>query len=978
MIKTPTLIVAIGASAGGIPAVTEILKNLPDDTGMTFIVILHLDPNFKSNLAQILDRKSVMPVRAIEKPLRLEADSVYVISPDTKISIVDGIVEPSPREPADGPPKPIDHLFHTLANVHGSEAIGLVLTGLGMDGASGVKSIKELDGLTIAQDPSDAAYPSMPVAAIETGCIDLILSLEEIPGELVRLANSPFTDASLEAVEDLSEEDKTIIEDILETIYSSKGVSFVNYKQSTIHRRIQRRMAINRMRSIRQYADYVKEDSSEQHSLFEDLLIKVTRFFRDPAVFKNLQSSILPHLWPKTKKRDTLRIWVPACASGEEVYSLAIVILEYFEFPSKTKFQFFGTDLSEGAIHHARKGWYPKAIEAQVSQDRLSQFFVKAGNGYQISQLLRDMCIFSTHDVTRDPPFSHIDFLSCRNLLIYFDQELQKKVIPLFHYSLNPQGALMLGPAETMYQQGELFEPIDKLSKVYRKSLSFTPKLSQFFPTNINVKHLEGTPLDPTENEARPPALIDQTELMRKTDDIVLRYLSPPGFLINAALDIIQYRGDTSFLVAPSHGPSSLNILKLVRSDLAHLLKDMLFDFDRKGPIKSETLVHIKYAGEVHSVRIRITPIFTRNTSDSYSIVTFHKEYITSSSNVDASSEQNNQTHLTVLELERQLFEAKELLRDADEKQQATFEELKAANEEILSSNEELQSTNEELEASKEELQSINEELTTVNEELHKRNDMLNNANDDLRNLLEFSQVATIMLGRDLKIRRFTPEAEKLFRLLKNDVGRPLSHLNPIFNLPDLEERVVRVINSMQADEVELEIPSLGNRYVLEIRPYKTGDFQIAGALIGLNEVSLQRQSAIRKEEDLQSVNSFLREILNTLEKSILVMTLDHTITLVNQPFCTMFQVEDHDLIGRKIDNLKQPFLVSSELKTGLERLTGAKEESANFQIATFIADEDKSVLISSHSLAGSQSDPGQIMLTFQWSDFDSTERAEL
>src|SRR6266576_816280 len=708
-------IVGIGGSAGGFEAAMELLRNLPSRTGMAFVIVQHLDPHHASRLPNLLGKVTAMPVSEVTQTTTPKPNTVYVQPPDKCVIAKDGALTLIRR--TERLNVAIDHFFESLAEECGSRAIGIVLSGTGSDGTAGLRAIKAAGGLTFAQNEESAKFDAMPRSAIRAGFVDLVLPPGEIAREIERMANHPYIRRPLRDPDEIEKAAYRQADDlgrIFLSLRKQMGVDFSSYKESTLIRRIQRRMALHRIEKMSQYARFLRDNKKEIEALFDDLLINVTRFFRDEAVFRALKKRFLPALL-KNKSKDRqpeLRAWVPGCASGEEVYSLAICILETLgSGPSKMRVQIFGTDLSESVIEHARLGIYSSAIEKDVSPARLKRFFVKRDGTYQIHRNVRDICTFARQNICVDPPFSRLDLISCRNVLIYLSPELHKRCIPQFHYALNPGGYLILGPAESVGLYDELFELVDKKNKVYVEKNVPTPHA-------VNLAPSQGLGLARSEvRSTSSNSAAFNAQLLQIADRIMLGAYAPAAVVIDRDLHVQQFRGRSDLFFEHAPGPATLNLLQLVRPTLAVDLRSTIQRAIKTGNPARKGRAVVKLKGRDYEINIEVVPFKIPASDESWFLVIFDET--TKGNKLEKMPPTLGKTagQREITGLRRELAASKESLQATIEEQEATNEELKSANEEIESSNEELQSTNEELETAKEELQSTNEELTTLNEE---------------------------------------------------------------------------------------------------------------------------------------------------------------------------------------------------------------------------------------------------------------------
>ena len=733
----PPFVVGIGASAGGLDALVELLGAV-SGTGMAFIVVQHLDPTHESLLPEILAKKTTMAVSPASAGEAVQADHVYVIPPDMLLTVHDGLLEVKRRTSAPERPFPVDLLFSSLAVAYGERAIGVVLSGADADGSRGLREIKHAGGFTFAQQPESARFPTMPRQAIETGCVDLVLRPKEIAGELERLSRrfrrmNPSPDAPSDSTPDAAaDRDHVVLAQIFQMLRSAHGVDFTHYKRTTIRRRIARRMMLRRIETLDEYRESLDRDPAELAALHQDFLIRVTEFFRDPAAFDVLRHEVLPALCEGRSPREPIRVWVPGCATGEEVYSIAITLLEYFGggIPP-VRIQIFGTDVSETALETARAGVYPINALHEVSAERLERFFVGQDGEYRISKDIRDLCLFARQDVTRDPPFSKLDVISCRNLLIYLDDIAQRRVLRTFHYALRPGGMLFFGPAESVAHSRELFEQIDSRARIFRRM----PNTGG----GAIAERADGSgslALAPQGDAA--PLLADADSLPREADRLLLARFAPACVLVNQALTILQFRGQTGPYLEPAGGTPSFDLRRVVRQELLVQILPAIDEASRTG-VPSRRDVRL----DTREIRLEILPLAGSGGRHSFLILFddgSRPPVVRSTPAVSALTESEKDQRLA--QLERELEGMREYMRASLEAHEAVQEELRSAHEEMLSTNEEFQSTNEELETSKEELQSTNEELTTTIDELRVRNQELARLNVELEAARRTSEAA--------------------------------------------------------------------------------------------------------------------------------------------------------------------------------------------------------------------------------------------
>jgi two-component system CheB/CheR fusion protein len=840
-------IVGIGASAGGLEAATSMFKELSPTLGMAYVLVLHLDPVRESAVAEILARATRMPVVQVTEGMRLEPDHVYVIPPNCEMTITEWVLHLGSRQERRSANTTIDTFLRSLALAHGSDTIGVILSGTASDGTHGLAAIKGEAGITFAQEPTSAKYDGMPVSAIASGCVDFVMTPAGVAREIARIRRHPYiANGHKQEPEHLGEESD--MELVFRLLRRKTRVDFSGYKSPTIARRIQRRMALQKLEKLKDYGAFLQREPQEINALYHDLLINVTSFFRNPQAFEALGNTVYPAILQARNPASAIRIWVPGCSTGEEAYSHAISLVEYLgDSRSDIPIQVFGTDLSERAIHRARAAVYKENIEADVTPARLRRFFHRTDGGYQIRKRIRDLCIFSTQNVFSDPPFSRMDLLSCRNVMIYLSQSLQKRVIPIFHYALKPTGFLMLGSTEGLLGGGsELFEMTDKKQKIFRKKLVSTPLASGF---SLGRPEPETSGKQTSASTSKPQeALKVPMELQREADRLLLSRYVPPAVLINHQLEILQTRGHTaSFLELPP-GKASLNLLKMARPGLLFELRRAIEEAREKGFESIRPEVRLDEDGKEKVVTVRVIP-FKIPSQEEHSFLIIFETPSSAENRLPASGTSNGpsgpvllDTLLTeeqsvlgkhLIHLGQELAATREYLQSIIESQEGTNEELQSANEEIQSGNEELQSTNEELQTSKEELESANEELHTVNEEMQHRNELLTQLNNDLTNLLYSVNLPIVMLSADLSVRRFTPQAAAALGLTSTDIGRPMPRLRLKIDMGDLEQNLLDVIQQVQSKQLSVQ-DNDGKRCILRIVPYRTIDNRIDGVVLSV------------------------------------------------------------------------------------------------------------------------------------------------
>jgi two-component system CheB/CheR fusion protein len=862
-------IVCAGASAGGIEALKALLRNVPADTGMAFVVILHLSPRHDSQLADILGRETRMPVTQVAGNTAVEPNRVYVIPPGKILTLSQGVLQLAPRAGGDGLPRPVDHFMRSLAQEHGYKSIGVILSGSASDGTQGVEEIKAAGGITFAQDAT-AEHDGMPRSAIAAGSVDFVLPADEIGREIGRIARHPYVAADAARAEGRANDAQ--IGRVLELLRRATGVDFANYKRNTLHRRITRRMVLQKLEGLQEYVGFLEERPVEVQALYRDILIGVTSFFRNPEAYEALKQHVFPKLTEDKERENPVRVWALGCSTGEEAYSIAMAFTEWSEQAGRRlPMQIFATDLNGHGIEKARAGIYPKSIAQDLTPERLRRFFVEVDGHYRVAESIRDMCIFARQNVMADPPFSRMDLVACRNVLIYLEPVLQQRLMPMLHYALRPNGYLWLGSSETIGTFRELFHLEDSRHKIYAKRPAATRLAQLPLTPSPRVPHLP---------RARGEPVVERAlEAPREADRMLLARYAPPAVLVNDDLEILQFRGDTSAYLTPAPGRASLNLLKMLREGLLVAVRSAVQKARRDGGIVRESNLKVRSNGGYRKVGILVMPIKGGDPATGGLLVVFEEPAISAEQharNVDsqtrAAAEEKAAPKETqnaeILRLTQELDATRDYLQSVVEQQEAANEELQSANEEVQSANEELQSINEELETSKEEIQSSNEELATVNEELQNRNAELAQSNNDMANLLSSVNMPIVMLDRDLKIRRFTNAAEKLFNLIPADVGRSISDMKLRLKVADLEPLLLDTIHRVKVQELEVEDQS-GHWHLMRLQPYRTSEDRIEGALLVLVDVdSLKRAEQSLRESD-RSKTEFLAMLAHELRNPL-------------------------------------------------------------------------------------------------------------
>lgn len=884
-------IVGIGASAGGLSAVGELLRHLPVNTGMGFVVVQHLDPDHKSELTRLLRKVSQLPVEEVAASIRVQPNRVYVIPPDHSLSFENGVLMLKPRAKPPAVYRAIDSFLESLATDCGARAVGVVLSGTGNDGTVGLEAIKAADGVTFAQDNS-AKYASMPQSAADAGCVDHVLSPAALARALGRLGSEPIERGSpLGKTEPAGV--AALHRRIRQLLLKHCGVDFTSYKSSTFTRRIHRRMLLSKLSSMAEYVEHLEKNLPELERLFSDVLIHVTSFFRNPDSFEFLKVKVFSKLLTP-QRTDAVRIWSLGCSSGEEAYSLAMTFIEAADkVRAPPPFQIFAADLNPAMIDHARKGLYSKDSVAGLSRQRLRRFFTEETGGYRINKALRDGVVFAHHNALRDPPFSRIDLVSCRNMLIYLEPGVQEKIFPTFHYALKPDGYLFLGSAESANSVPHLFESVHKKHRIFARRSGPSGQMLSGQRLPALQKRLASYP----HRGDSPHGNID---ILRESDRLTLNRFAPAGVLVDGAWHVLQFRGDTSpWLTAPP-GKASFHVLKMARPGLEPALRNALQQSKKTADSVRVTGIRFGRPDENRTVDLEILPL--RNTKERCTLIFF----IEPNSTLPAAKRikappplRGNDSSEQVAALTRELDETRDYLQSFQQQSEATNEELQTSNEEATSANEELQSVNEELETSKEEIESANEELITVNEEMTSRNLDLTQLNTDLVNLQAATHLAIVLLGRDRQVRRFTEEAGRQFNLLSTDVGRSFDHARHSLDVPQLDDLIRGVIDEVKSYEQEVQNKE-GRWFLLRIRPYLTLEKRIDGAVLVLVDIEALKRSEQAAKEALV----YAQSTVDTVLTPILVLNGELKVVSANRAFYQLFDLSPSTAVGRPFQKL--------------------------------------------------------------------------
>ena len=925
-------IVGVGASAGGLEAFTELLSHLPDDTGMAFVLIQHLDPSHESHLTELLSKTSKMPVSELKGETRAKADHVYVIPPRYNLTILDGILQTPPR-PDRGRNMPIDSFFRALAADYGSKTAGVVLSGTASDGTQGLQAIKAAGGITFAQEMGSAKFDSMPRSAIAAGVADFVLPPAGIARHLVAIARNFQIPAESPGNSKLAK--------ILRLVRNATGVDFTHYKHGTLVRRIKRRMSLRGFETLEDYSRDLEQNREEVKGLCENCLITVTAFFREPAVFEELKRKVFPALVENREPKDPIRVWVPGCATGEEAYSIAICLMEFLDETKVTlPFEIFATDISETAIVKARSGTYTGATLAHVSAQRLARFFTRTERGYQVSKIVRDVCVFARHNLAQDPPFSRLDLISCCNVLIYLGDVLQRKVWSILQYALKPTGFLVLGQSESIGMLSEAFHQVEKTHKIYCvRPAAGMPAL----PLSEGRVDLRERTAD-----ARRP------DVLREADRIVLTEHCPSGAVIDDRMNIVQVRGRTAPYLELSPGEPTQNLLKLAREGLIAGLGKAIRTARQRNAVAKEDGFRIEDGGQLRDVTIKVIPFRSSSSSkERHFLVLFEEAEPNSSPPV--TQKPATQDNGKSARLQRELIATKEYLQSVVEDNATTLEELRAANEEA-------QAGNEELETAQEELESANEELNTLNEELKISNVEFGKVNRDLTNLLESISIPLVMVGRDLRIRRFTRAIEPMLNLIASDVGRSITDLQPQMELPDLRRLLLDAMEGGNRQPRDVR-DSHGRWYSLRILPSRGPDGKTDGAVLMLIDIDAAKRGL-----------DFAEAIVETVREPLVILNQNLQVIKANKTFYETFRAAREETENRLIYDLGNGQWNIPKLRELLENILPAHATFRDFEVThEFEHVGRKVMLLNASEIYNPNAQARTILLAIE----DATERKQ-
>ncbi len=943
-------IVGVGASAGGLEAFEELFRHVPPDSGMAFVLVPHLDPSHGSLLSEILQRTTAMPVVEALDQVAVEPDHVYIIPPNRDMAIFHGVLQLSVPEQPRGQRMPIDAFLRSLAEDQGEQAVGIILSGTASDGTLGLRAILGVGGISLVQEPETAKFDGMPTSAIQAGYATHILAVEKMPEILLASTRALV----IRQKKPLPQTAVNSLNHILMLLRSSTGHDFSLYKKSTIGRRIERRMLQHNLDDLEVYARYLKEHPAEIHTLFKELLINVTSFFRDPEAFVALKQDILPQLLADKQEDYVFRAWITGCASGEEAYSIAILLREWMdETRHEFKVQLYATDLDDDAIAAARTGIYPANIAQDVTPERLHRFFFKEDKGWRVKKEIREMVVFAIQNVIKDPPFTRLDLLCCRNLMIYLEPELQNRLIPAFHYALKPGGVLFLSPSESIGNHPELFAALNRKWKFYRA-----------IHTTASTRAVMAGGLTWAANSSKA-----QEEIVKKTQEtnyaeltrrMLLQAYAPASVLTDSKGDILFVHGDTGRYLRPAPGQASLNAVEMAREGLPLELRAAIHSAAEQGTPALIQALSVKTNGGFSTVNLNVRPL--PNNGQNLLLVSFQEvEQAAPPKPRHLKHSSGPAEQQRIAELERDLAYTRENLQATIEEQQASNEELKSTNEEMQSTNEELQSTNEELETSKEELQSVNEELITVNAELQAKIEQLAGMQNDMKNLLDNINVGTIFLDQHLVIKRYTREAARVYRLVASDVGRPLADIKSDLTGVDLIAQSQAVLDTLAPFEREMRSTS-GISYLTRIQPYRTVDNLIDGVVLTFADIT-ERIAAVAERE----ARELAEAIVDTVREPLIV--LDSTLNVVSASgaFYRRFQAVPQDTVGQPFYTLCQHQWDIPVLRELLENVLPGNQAFEGYVVDYDIPGRgSRKLLLNARRIAGNSGDTQLILLAME------------
>ena len=952
----PLCIVGIGASAGGLEALEGFFSAMPDDNNMAFVVVQHLPPDRKSIMDSLLKRYTGMNIMHVQDGIRVRPNHIYLNPPDMDVSIMNSTLYLIKPMETHAVRLPIDQFFRSLAEDQREKAVCIICSGTGSDGTLGMKAVKGEGGITFVQDEKQAKYDSMPRNAINTGLVDFILPVEQMPGELLGYVRHPYMGGPEKAV--TKPEHIKATNKILLLVRSQTGHDFSNYMQNTIRRRIERRMAVHKIDRIQDYLRYVQENPGEGNILCKDMLITVTNFFRDPESFEVLAKKVMPSLMANKAPDSDLRVWVAGCATGEEVYSIAMIIREIMD-NKKMRFnvQIFATDIDDEAVTFARMGVYPESIAADVSPARLERFFTKAENTYTVKKQLREMVVFAVHNLIKDPPFSRLDMVSCRNVLIYMNSYLQKKIMPLFHYILNSDGVMFLGTSESIGGFADFFVPVSAKWKIFRHKGATLDKI-----VHPNLPFHE---TDAVIQRAKEKRIAGDVEIRQVAEKLILQEYSPTCVLVNGSHEIIYFHGKTDLYLTPPVGDPTFNILKMARPDLRYALSSLLQKAVSRNTTAVSKGVSFKHGRTARTVDLAVKPLTDDVAAQGLTMIIFEDRTLPEGpleKKKKTARKVKKEAPPRIIALEQELLSTKEYLQTIIEELETSNEELQSTNEELQSTNEELQSTNEEMETSREELQSTNEELETVNSELTSRVEELSHVNNDLNNFLSSTDIGTIFLDIDLKISRFTPSMTGIFNLIQADIGRPISDITSKVLYKGIMEDSKRVLDTLATHDEEIQTID-GGWFNMKIMPYRTVDNVIDGVVITFVDITEFKKAQL----EIRKAKEFAESIVDTVREPLIVLDPQMNVISANKSFYRTFQVAREDTESRSVYELGKRQWNIPSLRKLLEEILPKKNTFQDYIVEhEFPSLGKKKMILNARKLFQGEGEGGMILLAIE------------
>ncbi len=948
-------VVGMGGSAGGLEAFEQFFSHLPPDTGLAFVLVPHLEPTHKGMMPELLARHTQMKVVEAEDGMEVQASCVYVIPPNADLAILHGklqVLEPAaPR----GLRMPIDFFFRRLAEDQKEKAIGIILSGMGSDGTLGLKAIKENLGMAMVQDPASAKYDGMPRSAINTGVVDCVAAAEELPGKLVQYVNhSP----RLPEEHDLADgESSAAIQKVFVLLRAHTGNDFSCYKHNTLNRRIERRMSVHQLDSLPRYVRFLQENPQEVELLYKELLIGVTNFFRDAGLFDFLKDKAIPQLLQERPKGGPVRVWNPGCSTGEESYSLAILLKECLadqKLPDSPTVQIFATDIDKDAVEKARQGTFSSSIASDVSPERLERFFVHEGEDYRIKKEIRDLVVFAPQNFLADPPFTKLDVLCCRNLLIYVNAQTQKKLLPLMHYSLNPGGILILGTAESIGGFGHLFSPLNQKWKVFQRE-----KASEriFIELPARAARRERAVV-PAAQKAKEPVM----DIFYAAQRVLLDSYGPPSVVVTAEGDIIYVNGRTGKYLEPSSGKVNVNVFAMAREGLREELGIAIHNAAKQKARITRSGLKVKTNGEWATINLTVMPLAEPVDLRGTFLVVFEEVAAGPTTSATEVMQTPSSAGMPATEAEEELRHTRERLQATIEEMQASQEELRSTNEELQSTNEELQSANEEMTSSKEELQSLNEEMQTLNAELQSKIEQLSQSNSDMKNLMNGTEIATIFLDDDLCVKRFTAKASEVVSLIAGDVGRPIHHFATKLRYDRLVQDAQEVLDTLVPKEVQVQADG-GRWYNMRVLPYRSADNVIDGVVLTFADTTALKKT----EAQLQEARDFAQSIIATIREPLVVLDGELRIISASRSFYGTFKLTPAEAEGRLFYEISQRQWDIHALRQLLEDILPKNARFDDFRVEhDFPAIGHKRLLLNARCMASDEYRNSLILLAIE------------